>query len=448
MATIKISRAKSCTAALNYARGQNQLKEPDKAWLVNQGVNPELVASLHNRAVVTSGLNIDPAYASSQMKQTRDLFQNTGSTQAMRVIQSFNEHDLNAANPADWDKANQLGQELAQKMAPDHQVAVYTHLDGTGHKLHNHIIVNMPSLTTGKKYHHQNDFKRLAKFNDEIAMAHGLSIISNNLNRRLYPHKIAPEPPEKRTIAERNIARKGGYVWKDDLRAHIDKVMLDTSVDSYKTFSEHLAKSGIITHERGKSLSFEFLDAENKHRRARGKSLGTDYEKEQIFHELERRSQQPNQSVTNSRASSPSRAFEQRKQQAEQRERIAKSREPAITQSGQSIDRLTVATGRDTRYISSTAKEFSPHVQRTKHQTRDLGTRIKRFGGQISNFSNAISAIAGKIGRYLNQLQAQKQQEQALFNQLQDKLDQSRQNKEDRDDNGYYHTYQNRGFHR
>ncbi|MFW2823048.1 relaxase/mobilization nuclease domain-containing protein, partial [Levilactobacillus brevis] len=103
MATIKISRAKSCTAALNYAQGQNQLKEPDKAWLVNQGVNPELVASLHNRAVVTSGLNIDPAYASSQMKQTRDLFQNTGSTQAMRVIQSFDEHDLNAANPADWD---------------------------------------------------------------------------------------------------------------------------------------------------------------------------------------------------------------------------------------------------------------------------------------------------------------------------------------------------------
>lgn len=282
-------------------------------------------------------------------------------------------------------------------MAPDHQVAVYTHLDGTGHKLHNHIIVNMPSLTTGKKYHHQNDFKRLAKFNDEIAMAHGLSIISNNLNRRLYPHKIAPEPPEKRTIAERNIARKGGYVWKDDLRAHIDKVMLDTSVDSYKTFSEHLAKSGIITHERGKSLSFEFLDAENKHRRARGKSLGTDYEKEQIFHELERRSQQPNQSVTNSRASSPSRAFEQRKQQAEQRERIAKSREPAITQSGQSIDRLTVATGRDTRYISSTAKEFSrmSNEQNTKLET--LEQELNDSAARLATSQTQLAQLQGKL---------------------------------------------------
>jgi len=437
MATIKISRAKSCTAALNYARGQNQLKEPDKAWLVNQGVNPELVASLHNRAVVTSGLNIDPAYASSQMKQTRDLFQNTGSTQAMRVIQSFDEHDLNAANPADWDKANQLGQELAQKMAPDHQIAVYTHLDGTGHKLHNHIIVNMPNLKTGKKYHHQNDFKRLAKLNDEIAREHGLSVIDRS-----------KAPTEQRTMAERQLKTKNEYVWKDDLRAHIDEAMLDASISSYKDFSETLSKSGIITHERGKSLSFEFLDTENKHRRARGKSLGADYEKEKIFNELERRNQQPSQSVTNSRASRPSRAFEQRKQQAEQRERSVKSREPAITQSGQGIDRLTVTTGRYTRYISSTAKEFSPHVQRTKHRTRDFGTRVKRLGGQISNLSSAIGAITRKIERYLTQLQAQKQQEQALFNQLQDKLDQSRQNKEDRDDNGYYRTYQNRGFHR
>jgi len=257
------------------------------------------------------------------------------------------------------------------------------------------------------------------------------------------------DPRERRTMAERQLTAKNEYVWKDNLRAHIDSVMKDTSVSSYKAFSERLAKSGIITHERGKSLSFEFLDAENKHRRARGKTLGADYEKEQIFNELERRDQQPSQSASNSRTSTLSRAFEQRKQQTEQRERNVKSREPATSQSAKGIERLTVATGQNRSHISSTSKEFSTHVQRTKHRTRDFGTRVKRLGGQISNFSNAISAIAGKIGRYLKQLQAQKQDEQDLFNQLQDKLDQSRHHKEARDkDRGYYRTYQNRGFHR
>ncbi|WP_412927269.1 relaxase/mobilization nuclease domain-containing protein [Lactiplantibacillus plantarum] len=169
------------------------------------------------------------------MKQTRELFQNTGSTEAMRVIQSFSHADLDPTNPADWQRCNDLGNELAQKMAPDHQVAVYTHLDGTGHKLHNHIIVNMPNLKTGKKYHHQNDFKRLSKLNDEVALAHGLSIIDRE-----------QAPAKRRTMAECQLKAKNEYVWKDDLRGRIDKIMGDATMSSYKDFSERLVRSGII----------------------------------------------------------------------------------------------------------------------------------------------------------------------------------------------------------
>jgi len=437
MATIgKITQATSGTAAVRYAEGKEKLKASTKQFLLKSGVDSHVVDQLHDRAVVKSGMNIDPEFASTQMKATRSAFGTTGK-ETVRVIQSFSTADLNPANPKDWQKANEIGYQLARKAFSGHQVAIYTQLDGTGHKLHNHIVVNMPNLKTGKKYHQHHDWQRLSAISDDICREHGLSVIERS-----------KDPRERRTMAERQLTAKNEYVWKDDLRAHIDSTMKDTSVNSYKAFSERLAEYGIITHERGESLSFEFLDAENKHRRARGKTLGADYEKEQIFNELERRDNQPSQATSNSRASELSRALEQREQQAKQRERSVKSQEPTIAQSAQGIERLTVATGRNTSHISSTSKEFSTHVQRTKHRTRDSGTRVKRLGGQISNFSNAISAIAGKIGRYLKQLQSQKQQEQSLFNQLQDKLDQSKQHKEDRDDDGYNRIYQNRGLHR
>ncbi|WP_239085646.1 relaxase/mobilization nuclease domain-containing protein, partial [Lacticaseibacillus paracasei] len=78
------------------------------------------------------------------MQTTRTLFGQRGKTEVMRVIQSFGPQDFVATNPADWQRVNDLGVELGRRIAPNHEVAVYTHLDGDGHKLHNHIIINMP----------------------------------------------------------------------------------------------------------------------------------------------------------------------------------------------------------------------------------------------------------------------------------------------------------------
>lgn len=278
MATIKISRAKSCSAAIDYAKGHDKLRESDKSWLIQNGVPIDTVDALDSRSVATSGVLVDPDYAKSQMKQTRELFQNTGNTEAMRVIQSFSHEDLDPTNPADWQRCNDLGNELAQRIAPNHQVAIYTHIDGTGHMLHNHIIINMPNLETGKKYNHNNDWQRVVKFNDEILRERGLSVIDRD-----------QAPAERRTMAERQLDAKNEYVWKDDLRGQMDNIMSDSSVSSYQDLSAHLSKSGIIIHDRGKSFSYEFLDANKKQRRARGKTLGADYEKETILNELELR---------------------------------------------------------------------------------------------------------------------------------------------------------------
>ncbi|MDM6439186.1 relaxase/mobilization nuclease domain-containing protein, partial [Staphylococcus aureus] len=104
MATTKLGNTKSASRAINYAE---------------------------KRAEEKSGLNCDIDYAKSSFKQTRALYGKENGVQAHTVIQSFKPGEVTP------EQCNQLGLELAEKIAPNHQVAVYTHAD-TNH-VHNHI---------------------------------------------------------------------------------------------------------------------------------------------------------------------------------------------------------------------------------------------------------------------------------------------------------------------
>src|SRR5699024_1696775 len=103
MATTKLGNTKSASRAINYAE---------------------------KRAVVKSGHNLDADYAKSQLKATRALYGKEDGIQAHTIIQSFKPEETTP------EQANEIGLELAEKVASNHQVAVYTHAD-TDH-IHNH----------------------------------------------------------------------------------------------------------------------------------------------------------------------------------------------------------------------------------------------------------------------------------------------------------------------
>ncbi|MBF2777497.1 relaxase/mobilization nuclease domain-containing protein, partial [Staphylococcus haemolyticus] len=107
MATTKLGNTKSASRAINYAE---------------------------KRAEEKSGLNCDVDYAKSAFKQTRSLYGKEDGVQAHTVIQSFSPGEVTP------EQCNQLGLELAEKIAPNHQVAVYTHTDKDHY--HNHIVIN------------------------------------------------------------------------------------------------------------------------------------------------------------------------------------------------------------------------------------------------------------------------------------------------------------------
>ena len=118
-----------------------------------------------------SGHNCVPKSCYIEMTTTKERFRKTGGRQFFHFVQSFSEED--ELTPQ---QVNALGVELARRAFPDYEVLVATHVD-TNH-LHNHLVVNSVSCVDGKKLHQNaEDLLRHRKSNDEICMAHGLTIL-------------------------------------------------------------------------------------------------------------------------------------------------------------------------------------------------------------------------------------------------------------------------------
>ncbi len=237
MATIKLARSTSCSRCINYA-------EP--------------------RATVKSGLNCDVNYAKTQMKATRMIYGKDDKVQAHTLIQSFKPGEVTP------EQANELGYQLAQKVADGHQVAIYTHTDKD--HIHNHLVINSVNMDTGLKFqaHGQKAIQEVKDANDQICLEQGLTIPEEPANVRY-------------TSAEKSLLEKGKSSWKDEIREAVDHAKVHTS--NFKDFSAFLNEKGIDVKLRGKTITYTHLNANKK---VRAKKLGSDYEKETIFNGFER----------------------------------------------------------------------------------------------------------------------------------------------------------------
>ena len=231
MATTKLGNTKSASRAINYAE---------------------------KRAEEKSGLNCDVDYAKSAFKATRSLYGKEDGIQAHTVIQSFKPNEVTS------EQCNQIGLELAEKIAPNHQVAVYTHTDKNHY--HNHIVINSIDLETGKKYQSnkkQRDFVKQA--NDTLCHEHGLSVPEKQRETRY-------------TQAEYEIgkeAQKGNkpIPWKEQIRMVIDQ----TQAINYEQLGTDLLQNGIkIERITEKTITYKHLEEDKK---VRGSKLGEKYDK-------------------------------------------------------------------------------------------------------------------------------------------------------------------------
>ena len=381
MATIaKITNGASASSALNYALGKDkELHNDTKQWLEDNRLErpPELT---NCRAVAVGGTNgIDISIANEQFKVVQQAFNQTARrNQVLRITQSFALNELDPTNTRDWQRANDLGCELAEKLYPDYQTAVYTHLDGQNHILHNHIIINKVNLQTGKKLDERKGsaVERARNANDEISKEQGWKVI---------------EPVrEHQSRTEQDLTKKGQYSYMADLRGRIDTTMQDTSICDFKTFSDVLGQSGVIVRERGQSFSYAFLDANNKQRRARGKRLGTDYDKEAIDNELARRTRERTEQQLDredqARSTELVRDTTATDTALEQRERDTEARKPALNQQSTKIERL----GTSMQEINDQGSHAEQIYQRIRPAVRTIADGLQRFTDAVHGFAKQI----------------------------------------------------------
>ena len=163
------------------------------------------------RQLVT-GWNCVAQSACDEMMTTKRRFQKTDGRTFYQFVQSFD-----PAENVTPQEVHAIGLELAQKLFPDFEVVVATHVD-TDH-LHNHLIVNSVSWKDGHKLH-QNaaDLQRQRQVNDEICMAHGLQV--------LEPPKRYTQEKQMRPGEYRSAVR--GESWKFQLMNTIDLCMRRT----------------------------------------------------------------------------------------------------------------------------------------------------------------------------------------------------------------------------
>lgn len=396
MATIKVASTKSLGASLAYGQGKDKLNEQTKDLLRQNQVPEQEISQLHDRAVVQSGVNVDIANAKTEMSLTYQTFAQRGSVQGKIVIQSFSQEDLDFRDPQAWQEANHMGVELAQSAFPDHQVAIYTHIDGDSHMVHNHLVANIINNKTGHKENLRQYRPMLMQKANEISQAHGLSIIDH-------------EKTQQREINNKAILKmreQGKYVWKDDLRSRIDSAMQNRSVRSYQDFSAHLNRSGVNVRERGKNITYAFTDRDNKQRRARGTALGPDYQKEVINHELERRTQTQNQ--TQQREQDFRRTQTAARSTISDRDRTVRDatfqRVPRRTEQITDRERETANTSHTVAQRQQRTQTTKPAVTNTIGRFQQLKTGVERVKKRAQQLQQKITERVHYQAQHLEQI--------------------------------------------
>ena len=192
---------------------------------------------------------------------------------------------------------------------------------------------------------------------------------------------------EHQSPTEQDLTQAHKYSYMADLRHRIDTVMQDPTVSSYEAFSARLSSNGVNVALRGKNISYAFLDANQKQRRARGVRLGTDYDKEALLHELARRAQQTRKQTVISndqRALTADREIEQRK--------------PLLESRKSGLDRLAVATGRTQRDQSDTQQRF----ERLRKAVRPLTNGLQHFKDGLRAFTKRARELLDLRASRLN----------------------------------------------
>ena len=371
----RVSNGGSSDLAIDYALGKDKkMKNNTVEWLKENGIDPneiDFVGSVHNsRAVVAGGTNgISGLDAKEMFSLNQKLFNQTKKkNQVKKIVQSFSHNEADPLNPLDWQKANDIGVEFAKKAYPDYQCVVLTQIDNKNHLVHNHIDVDKVNLKTGHKLKEPRRIEDYRKINDELAKKYGMHVI--------------PPKREKTLNAEKIHGRKAYVVY---VKETVDEIMLNSEITSKQDFIQALSQKDIIYTDENKMNRFVSKTVKNKSGKplvVRGKTLGTDYEKGSINHELDVRerdskieAREPRIERTIERTREIERNYNESKQdylESEADKRTAESDQQSAE--------------KDQRTADSQQSKINEIFANLERQAKKFRNRFGRFGLKIKRF--------------------------------------------------------------
>lgn len=276
--------------ALDYVEDKNKtitteinsekLEDDDLAEVLSYAMNEKKTKTDKN---YVSGYLCDIDFAEEQFLLTRQKsLERTG--RVVDIKDDITYHHIIQSFPENFeisdDEVHQCGRELAKKLGL-YEAVICSHLhleikeDGLLHGKckHNHIIINAyckdPEKQYGKdtrknKYH--NDKAQIAlvqKYNDEIAVAHGLPIILN------------PDVDRKNSWKEA-VETKQDNSWKENVRRDIDNMKLVCS-----TWNDYINSMKAAGYSISENKYVTYTTPDGKHK-VRDKTLGREYTRETL----------------------------------------------------------------------------------------------------------------------------------------------------------------------
>ena len=272
--------------------------------LVDYSVNPEKtrLSRLTGGTVLVSGINCPADFAKEEFKISRVTYENSvkekhiygekakdengkkkkESIEAYHVIQSF------PKEVTDPELVHHIGKLYAQRMFPHQKCLVSTHMN-TKH-LHNHIIVCAYETERPRKFKmNKAAITKMKMINDELSLAYGLPILSNDISDRLLNRQMEDELRRfgSGPVTDINMsvgeyqARANNKAWKAGLEDTIHDIAGRS--DSWEDFARNMDTAGWTIKETPKNITF--INKERPGIRVRGATLGEEFTKEAISRE-------------------------------------------------------------------------------------------------------------------------------------------------------------------
>lgn len=299
------------------------------------------------RFVAASGINgCIPELAEKQMRDNRKRWGKNGTRvvdgptgkitegqfiQAYHVIQSFARDGLGALDPDDpndWEKAHELGVQLAREVAGKTRLAtVHTQIDGKTGCVHNHIVIDSIDKTTGRSFDSSNvNHKILVERHDRMLAESGYEQVNEYPQEGTTKSAEKVEKSELRGLAKHQQWEAGNR--KDPepfsvavLKSRIRSALAEETFTTFDEFVDVADDHDVEAEQRGESgrgITYamqrlerwetdEYLSVSKSDRR-RASKLGRDFMMDAVEAAIQRNIDLAKLKQADSTASTPKRA--------------------------------------------------------------------------------------------------------------------------------------------